>query len=1312
MSGAGFGAGGWGGVPWGGAEQLLAEEACDLFLFDESNMDGILTAPIVEGTGAGLQFEFDYPTPPGTSNDLGILSGDSGDAGFPTDNAYITAVAPIDNEYTVEINVTLESLPNDFTSVPTRHVMFGATDANGPCAAVFISKVGLAYAGAVHHVPNSPALGTLVLDSTLQVIPGTAPYAPLGVQMTYRLAVSATVGAVYLFATPTATLGITGHQLVAVLPVIDAGDLTFPPASDRAIISVRGTTTQPSRIALDRWCLSSFFDVPNIAPVANAGQDQAVRACSIALLDGSASFDPEGAPLIYQWRLIDAPPGSGFSEEGADGATFPTPPFTGFTNRFHSATLAAIDTAEPIVAGDVLLLFGTPRTIIGKAVDGNGFHVQTVASDIPDNLSVVPFKLLKQNGLSDSTLVKPSFFADVPGFYKFDLTVFDGSLYSQPAVVILNILESVLPRGCVPDTNFLFSYIGDFWKLVEGAETLNVAWSGLAQVAASELYTLWQHEYSKSLRDIQRTIARRWLHYDLLLAEPLPELTKVRALWSGVQSSNVPVVGNPGVIGTSLIISSPIFEEDVVVDWVGSTTAQGAAAELLNRLLEIDGRFVVTVLPDRTGAFIVIRIDAPFPFTIAEGTNSPLFTVGDSSGSISGSGAAGGGAKTYVVDRSLAGLGIQEDDLLIIDGVGYRITRVINGAPTDPDTFDQQRLSLKDELPVPAGTSWTIASTVKSELLDFYRGMVSENDDIFFEVASTEGLGEPEIIATKAVGVAEALPGILGIDATPIGAALVDPDKTVYLAKCVRRTYLPVTPLLKDLPALQEHIVIVDDEATLRRNVDYFIEAFRDGQALRFSSSIGADVWEGQVPPERLWAEYSFIDNNPTIEANFGIPAGFTLDDLAGLPGDVDYLSAVSGLWYAFFNGPRPDNIRVGAQIFLGLPFAEEAGVIEEIRNDFSSSSGRILIRDSKNEEIVRSYTYPNALELEVNPDTGTRYVVGDSVKQFAPLVEGVEVVDYVKQRDWFKGILAQQVFYEVQKYHTFTIRVDSDIFDLSALLLVRSFVLTLRPTYTYPVIIVELSPQDTDLSVVDSIKFSGKLILNDDTCPGLGATIFDDAQPGTDGGAWWNQYDTDENAPPPTYPVPESNIEWGFDKEYLCPDDALVVNLTYEQAAPGPALFDTFLSFDSNLIQGVQFEENAPIVVPAVPGELTVSALSVNTVVFNGDIKLIRLYVVGSGPGSYDTDYELVVEVNGVDTVVQPFDASDPVFEVELNVTVPVLLGDTLTFKIRIPPASPNPLARSPNWDSVSALVTVEDGTWNLGDNVPAATYFIQIPI
>jgi concanavalin A-like lectin/glucanase superfamily protein/uncharacterized protein DUF2341 len=61
------------------------------------------------------------------------------------------------------------------------------------------------------------------------------------------------------------------------------------------------------------WLLSGCTtDVagPNRAPTANAGIDRAVETGNPATLDGSQSFDPEGADLTFEWDIISAPAGA------------------------------------------------------------------------------------------------------------------------------------------------------------------------------------------------------------------------------------------------------------------------------------------------------------------------------------------------------------------------------------------------------------------------------------------------------------------------------------------------------------------------------------------------------------------------------------------------------------------------------------------------------------------------------------------------------------------------------------------------------------------------------------------------------------------------------------------------------------------------------------------------------------------------------------------------------------------------------------------------------------------------------------------
>jgi K319L-like, PKD domain len=57
---------------------------------------------------------------------------------------------------------------------------------------------------------------------------------------------------------------------------------------------------------LDEMLVSS----DNLAPTANAGENALVITGTTAALDGSASTDPEGDPLMFTWSIDSAPAGS------------------------------------------------------------------------------------------------------------------------------------------------------------------------------------------------------------------------------------------------------------------------------------------------------------------------------------------------------------------------------------------------------------------------------------------------------------------------------------------------------------------------------------------------------------------------------------------------------------------------------------------------------------------------------------------------------------------------------------------------------------------------------------------------------------------------------------------------------------------------------------------------------------------------------------------------------------------------------------------------------------------------------------------
>jgi hypothetical protein len=324
-------------------------------------------------------------------------------------------------------------------------------------------------------------------------------------------------------------------------------------------------------------------------------------------------------------------------------------------------------------------------------------------------------------------------------------------------------------------------------------------------------------------------------------------------------------------------------------------------------------------------------------------------------------------------------------------------------------------------------------------------------------------------------------------------------------------------------------------------------------------------------PPDILWAEVTYLDNKPMIEANFGKPVKFDVEDLETRSDDLDYLSAVRGLWYAFFNGPSLWNVRIGTQILLGLPFAEVDGKITDINRTYSASEIRVLITDLADTSVVRSYFIPrnpNFEEdgdemIEVNPDTGATYEVGDTIDQFAPLCKGVEIEDWISDPTWWRGYNGQGVFLEVDKFFRFLARADIDVFNIANLVFAIDFVKAIKPHYTYPMwVIFKRIPSDT-ISVTDDMKFHGiQYLFDHPACGELiesvgvgGAFRFDD----TDESGNYNwAFDGVPNVPT----APSGKYEFLYDKTRLCPEGH-IYGIMSANFAGGYFPFDWLWAFD-----------------------------------------------------------------------------------------------------------------------------------------------------
>jgi hypothetical protein len=1247
-------------------------------------MGDVLTDPRLDITNPS-QFSISV------TNDLCVLSNGVSPTGA---DAFMRLNYSVATSWSFRVDAIFSSIPVDFVNIADSHIYFGSTNSAGIAAGLFVSSAGLAYSGSVLLEG-----GVLHLGGSFQVIPGTAGLVTTDKLYRFQIVVDGVTSTTYIFmAEPLSTVDYeTVQQLVAILPGIPNNGFV----SDGTTISVMGNQIHPSSVCFTSLCLATGMHLQAPPPISEAGKDQSLRTCTLGQLDGSGSYDPEGGALSYSWRLIDAPVGSSFEVEGGDGFTVPDSPPNGFTDRFHSPELGDIAAVDPVVTGDVLLVGGVAYSVLSTGIDGLGYYVQLTDNVLVDDLLDVHFKLLRNRFLTGAATVRPTFFPDVPGIYKFDLVVFNGKYLSTPTYVIVNVLESQVPKGCAPDLSFVWQYLSDFWKLVDDRERIQVFWEGMAQVVAAELLTLWQADYSKSLRDIQRTFQRRWLHYDLKLPEPAPDLTSIRQVYGSV---DVSAVGNvfSGVQGTTLEILSPAHDPVTINFQAAGVYTSAVLQGILQRKLQwADSRYAVAVVFSSTPNQYLIRITAPFLFQIGGNTSTPYFVHGASNLPVSGTNGVRLAARTYLVEKSLQGLDIKRHDLLVIGGESYRIDRVVSDVN---DLHPYQRVILESDLPLLPGTSWTIPSYAISRLLNFYNGLLSNGDISVLEVFNPAGV--MSLMPAPILGACAEEVGKIAIDLTGVYPFLSQAGVSTQLAYVKRRVHVPIGSLVSDIPCLQEQIRELDDGAVLRRNVDFFIEKFRGQNSIRFAvgSLTGdpGDVWEGSVPPDRMWAETTYLDNRPTIEANFGIPAEFTLDQLADLDTDLDYLSAVQGLWYAYLNGPTMFNMRAGVQILLGLPFAEEQGTIEEIRTEFSVSQGRLLLRDVANPAIVRSYTYPNALPLEINPSTKLPYAVGDVVQQLAPMVQGSEILDYVKNPSWFQGLLSQGNFLEVEKFHKFMVRVDSTVFSLSSLMFVMSFILRIKPTYTRPIFVVKKTMDVIEVDVEDTFVARGRLVLNAGACfPNFGASqIFDDYSPASYGVRNQFDADSDQSTPPPVYPTPDTGITWGFDKIYLCPEDVIVFLWCIDHPG-GSVSYDSGFSFDGANRPSHVFSE-ASITEVDNTG-FTFSTTS--TVVVTGTVTKVHFHIngdLGPDPG----DYLLSISVNGTphSYVLPLIGPGGTVMDFVLSLAVTA--GDVLGLAL-FPSGLPN--VRHPNWSDVTITLYQDPIPFAFDDGLPAGTYCFE---
>ncbi len=183
---------------------------------------------------------------------------------------------------------------------------------------------------------------------------------------------------------------------------------------------------------------------------------------------------------------------------------------------------------------------------------------------------------------------------------------------------------------------------------------------------------------------------------------------------------------------------------------------------------------------------------------------------------------------------------------------------------------------------------------------------------------------------------------------------------------------VPDFPFVFSSPYLDDTIVSIP---TLQDNIrDEGITVFlEEGVDYVFETDLGTIAFK-EKPKETLWARTTLVDRE-TPWNNFGY-----LMEIYDTNG-VNYLNVVQGLWFAFWTGPKPSNVKSSLYLLFGLPVAPEEGVIQVV------TPTRIQLLGSVTGELF---------EFEVPSDLIPTVKAGDEVVRFQPLVNGIDVFDKI----------------------------------------------------------------------------------------------------------------------------------------------------------------------------------------------------------------------------------------------------------------------------------------------------------------------------
>lgn len=320
------------------------------------------------------------------------------------------------------------------------------TVSDGSVSATASVTITATFSGANQEPVAVAGSNTTVTTGTVVSLDGSASSDPESASLTYNwLWLSLPVGSTASFSdaasvSPTFTADVSGAY-VAELTVFDG--VLF---SDPSVVVVTASVTGN-----------------NLEPIADAGSNSTVVAGTLVTLNGSASSDPESAPLSYLWLMVSQPATSAASLTDPSSAT---PSFTADLPGSYVVELTVHD-GEQSSDPDIVVITASSDSanqppVVEAGPDltveqGSVVTLNGLGSSDPEGAAISYTWIFATRPVSsvatfsDASSATPSFTVDRAGTYTISLTVSDGALNSIIDTVTITATAATGNRPPVAD---------------------------------------------------------------------------------------------------------------------------------------------------------------------------------------------------------------------------------------------------------------------------------------------------------------------------------------------------------------------------------------------------------------------------------------------------------------------------------------------------------------------------------------------------------------------------------------------------------------------------------------------------------------------------------------------------------------------------------------------------------------------------------------------------------------------------------------------------------------------------------------------